>query len=105
MYVPGYPTHVVQRGHNKAPTLVTPHAEYLALGSGRAHARVAYRRLVAMPSRDEETVEIRSTLNAGYPFGSDAFRERVAQALGRSVGQLARGGRRQAGQKASTTTR
>jgi putative transposase len=75
--------------------LLTPHAEYLGLGSDVLRARIAYRGFVAQKAPADDVAAIHAALNANYPIGDASFVEQIEQALGRSIGQLGPGGRRE----------
>ena len=69
-----------------ADPCVTPHAEYLRLGTLDSGRRRAYAQLLDV-DLDPGTVDaIRSTINAGYALGSEAFRKDMERRLGRRVG-------------------
>ena len=66
--------------------LVTPHAIFLALGSGESNRRTAYLELFRSEMESCELDEIRASANAGYALGSERFRKEIAIALGRRAG-------------------
>jgi putative transposase len=61
---------------------LTPHGEYLALGSEESKRRDAYRQLFATQLDAELLREIRTSTHGGYAIGNDRFREQIEQALG-----------------------
>lgn len=65
--------------------LVTPHYEYLRLGTTPAERQRAYSALVGAPADPAIVDEIRSATNGGYALGHDEFRKATAKALGRRV--------------------
>lgn len=60
----------------KDDPLLTPHAEYHALGKDATACRNAYRRLLA-PLPEVELEEIRRATNSGYPLVSDEWKGRM----------------------------
>jgi putative transposase len=71
-------------GH-AASLLITPHSEYLALGS-TDHARAgAYRALFSAAVDPAELSEIRSAANGGFALGNSRFKNEIAAMLGRRV--------------------
>ena len=83
----------------KPSTLITPHAEYLALGRDEAIRRQRYADLFKSEIDDVELKDIRAAVNGGYAFDGERFKSAIAAALGRRVapasgGRPARGGRR-----------
>ncbi|MSP96817.1 MAG: transposase [Betaproteobacteria bacterium] len=66
-------------------SLVTPHSEYLRLGTDATGRRAAYRELFRGHIAPELVNEIRASTNGGYALGAERFRAEVALALGRSV--------------------
>lgn len=80
-----------------ADALVTPHAEYMALGPDEASRRESYSRMV-QESVDEELVrQIRESRDTGYPLASDALKAALAARLGRKTepGRAGRPGKKQ----------
>ena len=65
--------------------IVTPHANYLALADRPEACRAAYRELFAEVLQESQLESIRSCVNASRVLGSDRFKDRVEQMLGRSV--------------------
>jgi putative transposase len=66
-------------------SLVTPHAEYLALGETDEERTAAYRALFGADLDSADLSEIRSAVNGGFAFGSAHFKNEVAEKLGRRV--------------------
>ncbi len=60
---------------------VTPHGEYLALGSEDSKRLAAYRGLFATDLDAELMREIRTSTHGGYAIGDSRFREGIEQAL------------------------
>ena len=69
----------------RADVLVTPHAEYMALGSDEITRHENYSRLVQEPVEQELVRQIRACRDSGYPLASDAFRGALAARLGRKT--------------------
>lgn len=70
---------------------LTPHAEYLALGTTEQACRAAYRSLFR-PQLDEEALpDIRLALSQGQPLGNERFSARLCQAAGVRRTQARRG--------------
>ena len=65
--------------------LLTPHAEYLRLGTTAGERRRSYNELFGSFSADDRVEEIRTATNGGYALGSKQFPKAVAQAIGRRV--------------------
>ena len=64
--------------------LLTPHHEYLRLGSTREERQAVYRDLFRMV-QGAELERIRVATNAGYVLGDSSFRATMARKLGRRV--------------------
>ncbi len=64
--------------------LLTPHHEYLRLGSTREERQAGYRDLFRMV-RGAELERIRVATNAGYVLGDPSFRAMMARRLGRRM--------------------
>ena len=60
---------------------LTPHGEYLALGSDEGMRQAAYRRLFATELDQQLLREIRVSTHGGYAIGSSRFREEIETAL------------------------
>ena len=69
----------------KQSTLITPHAEYLALGSGEVIRRQRYADIFRTEIDEVELKDIRAAVNGGYAFGGERFKNEIAAALGRRV--------------------
>ena len=67
----------------RADALVTPHAEYIALGHDDLTRHANYSRLVQEPVEQELIRQIRESRDSGYPLASDAFKIALAARLGR----------------------
>jgi putative transposase len=68
-----------------ASGFLSPHDEYVRLGSAPAERQAMYRELIAEVQGRETLQEIRNATNGGYALGSAAFRSAMARALGRRV--------------------
>lgn len=66
--------------------LLTPHAQYLALGATPAARQQAYRDFVAAAIADDELDTIRQRLQRQHALGSDRFRTMIEAQLSRAVG-------------------
>jgi len=60
---------------------LTPHGEYLALGSDESKRLAAYRGLFATDLDTELMREIRTSTHGGYAIGGSRFREEIETAL------------------------
>lgn len=60
---------------------LTPHGEYLALGSDNEKRQAAYRDLFATDLDPQLLREIRTSAHSGYSIGSRRFREEIENAL------------------------
>ncbi len=69
----------------KQSTLITPHAEYLALGTDGPIRRQRYADLFRTEIDEVELKDIRVAVNGGYAFGGERFKTEIAAALGRRV--------------------
>ena len=67
----------------RADALVTPHAEYMALGQDEASRHASYSRMVQECVDQELARHIRESRDTGYPLASDAFKAALAARLGR----------------------
>jgi REP-associated tyrosine transposase len=65
----------------KVSPWITPHGEYLALGSDDARRQAAYRDLFKTELDPEVLREIRVSTHGGYAIGSGRFREEIETAL------------------------
>jgi len=82
--------------------ILTPHADYLALGRSETARRVAYQELFATFLDQELVTQMRQCLQTGTPFGNDRFREQIEQTLGRKVGFSKRGRPKKPGEEGDT---
>jgi putative transposase len=71
--------------------LLTPHPEYLRLGSDPADRLRAYSSLFDAPFDTTSLVEIRRHIQRNRALGGDAFRRAIEASLGRCVGIVPRG--------------
>jgi putative transposase len=71
--------------------LTQPHPLYTALGEDAAVRQRVYRGLLQGRSDSAIIDELRAATHTGTPLGNDRFREKIEAALGRAVGQTARG--------------
>ena len=71
--------------------LVTPHPEYLALGSGADERYACYRALVLQHETEEMTAQLRDATQQNAAFGSPRFAREIEQMLGRDVSIKPRG--------------
>lgn len=79
-------------GSEQKQALITPHAEYKALGRSAAARCKAYKALFKAHVDDDSTLrEIRSAWQTGTPLGNDFFKQRIEQRLKCKVGQARRG--------------
>ena len=67
----------------RADALVTPHAEYMALGEDEASRQASYSRMVQESVEQELIRQIRESRDTGYPLASNAFKAGLAARLGR----------------------
>lgn len=67
-------------------SLLSPHAEFLALGSSPQSRREAYLGLFQQPLEPDLLEEIRGSTNAGYPLASPAFKAAKLAPLGWKLG-------------------
>ncbi len=71
--------------------LLTDHSLYLGLGVTVAERTRSYRALFRDALGDAFLSELRGATNGGWAFGDDAFKRRIARALGRPVAPRPRG--------------
>jgi putative transposase len=69
--------------HGKSDRLLTPHEEFLRLGSTAEARRAAYRALIADRLEPETVATIRSSTNGNIALGSLTFQSEVEATLGR----------------------
>jgi putative transposase len=72
-------------------SIVSPHAEYLALGNSTSDRQAAYRDLFRQSMSAEELDMLRCAMHSGTPLGNDRFRRQIEMALGRKIGEICRG--------------
>jgi len=65
--------------------LLTPHPQYLALGSGANDRSAAFRNLFGDPIAEDDLGRLRIAVNKGWALGSGRFCAEMGRALGRSV--------------------
>jgi putative transposase len=70
----------------KPSALITPHAEHLALGSGKEDRQEAYQSLFRTELDPEDLTAIRRAANGGYALGDTRFKEEVEAMLNRRAG-------------------
>ena len=75
----------------KASAFLTPHAQYLALGSTEEARREAYRQLFRSELDPEVVQEIRDATNGNFVLGGERFKRQVEMMLGRRVSRGQRG--------------
>jgi putative transposase len=69
----------------KPSSLLTPHSEYLALGTAHGERTAAYQALFRSELDSMVVGEIRAATNGGYALGSSRFKSEIAAMLGRRV--------------------
>ena len=74
--------------------LITPHNEYVRLGTNDITRQSAYRQLFAQCIPEKTLDEIRTATNKAWVLGSDVFKSQIEQKLKRAVSPRARGGDR-----------
>jgi putative transposase len=65
--------------------LVTPHSEYLRLGSNAGDRQEVYAGLFGSIADNERLEKIRAATNGGYALGDELFKRTITRALGRRV--------------------
>jgi putative transposase len=70
-------------GEDKASTLITAHAEYLALGGDCVSRRSTYLELFRSELDEADLNEIRSAANGSYALGAERFLKEIEQMTGR----------------------
>lgn len=65
--------------------VLTPHAEYVALGPTLAHRADAYRKLFDEALPVDDLNEVRSAVNGGFALGSPRFKREIESMLGKRV--------------------
>ena len=71
--------------------LLSPHDEYMRLGSSPNQRQAAYRSLFTEELTGSELERISTTLNQGWPLGSDRFKSDIEQAFERAASPRPRG--------------
>ena len=71
--------------------ILTPHDEYLGLGSTSLERCHAYRELFKIALSERDLHEIRKAAHYCQPLGDDRFRQQIEATLGVSLGQAKRG--------------
>ena len=71
--------------------IISPHPEYVALGSCASGRHSAYQQLFDGLEDLDKVAAMRAALQTGTPLGDDRFRMEVETALGMKVGYAARG--------------
>jgi len=74
--------------------LVTPHTEYLQLGSNPEQRQLAYRGLFKTHITEKTLSEIRDASNKAWVLGGSHFKQEIEQILNRRVSPLTKGGDR-----------
>jgi len=83
---PGLPQHLIQRGNNRQI------AFFASVWAHSAEQRqLAYQELFRAELSRIELEQIRTTVNQGWPLGSDRFKNEIEQALGRAASPPKRG--------------
>ena len=72
--------------------LLTPHAEYLALGQHSEEREAAYRTLFDVHLDAKTLMEIREATQKGWVLGNDRFKDEIERQLERRTRPLPRGG-------------
>lgn len=67
--------------------LITPHAQYLALGLTSVSRKEAYKERFNASVDDNELALFRQALQSGTPLGHDRFKVEIESVLGRKIGQ------------------
>ena len=70
---------------------LTPHPEYLRLGSNREERTYAYREIFKQQFSEEDLHAIRRAAHYCQPVGDDRFREQIEANYGLTVGRMRRG--------------
>ncbi|UGB37236.1 hypothetical protein [Frateuria soli] len=80
--------------------LVTPHPNFLALGTDPESRQAAYRELVKQAIPDDDLAAIRLHLQRQHALGNERFRAAIEAQLGRSAGPAKIGRPRKAAERA-----
>ena len=75
----------------KDDELLTPHAQYLALGRTASQRKAAYREIFKAHVEEAEVNRISAAWQTGTPLGNPYFKEKVEKKLNTKVGQDRRG--------------
>jgi putative transposase len=70
----------------RSDALLTPHAQYLALGATPKHRQKAYREFVGQAVSDDDLDLIRQRLQRQHALGSERFRTMIEAQLARAAG-------------------
>lgn len=81
-------------GLGQTDPILTPHREYLQLGTGIEQRQLAYRALFKSHITEKTLKDIRDASNKGWVLGSSRFKQNIEQKLNRRAEPLARGGDR-----------
>ena len=81
-------------GLGQTDLVVTPHQEYLRLGTESEERQLAYRSLFKSRITEKTLAEIREASNKAWVLGSSRFKQEIEQKLNRRAVPLARGGDR-----------
>lgn len=88
-------------GLSRSDSLITLHAEYLALGHTAPQRARAYREMCGLASSARSCEEIRRATRGGSALGRDAFHSQMATVLRRPVTRMPHGGNRRRMETAS----
>ena len=69
--------------HGTFDAAVTPHEQYVRLGSNADSRRAAYRELLAAPLTGERRDEIERAMTGNFALGDETFKQSVSLAAGR----------------------
>lgn len=72
-------------GYGKLNSLITPHPDYLALGTHTDERAARYRKLIASSIADPQLQTIRRATNGNYALGTEEFLASLAQQTKRQV--------------------
>jgi putative transposase len=78
-------SHVTNRG-DSSDSLLSPHAEFVALAADEGNRHLAYRGLFQNGIDEPLLQAIRDATNGGYPLASDGFKANTIAPLGWKVG-------------------
>jgi putative transposase len=74
--------------NGKSIKCITPHPEYLSLGTSKEQREHAYREIFGHVLLPEQIHQLRECLQHNYPLGSDNFKNQIEQTLNAKIGQL-----------------